>query len=238
MAQYNYRQYTDFKGINLKAGNGSIRFVTPTVVPTSTTGEQLLYVNSSGSLIFDNGTSTTTIGAPGAAPSSTWDGIYAADKTLNVSGTTLTFDGNHASNNVITLQNTGAGTGHLLQITNTGTGKDINGTSDSWSIDKAGVAILEELTIDGTEGSNIFTVTKGDVRFLDGSVAITDDDNAFAFDVTSNTATTGVISTFTANGLTTGGGMLLTSSGTLTTTGYMLTVTANSATSAAGLVRV
>lgn len=53
-----------------------------------------------------------------------------------------------------------------------------------------------------------------------------------------NTATTGRLISLTANGLTSGAGMLITSTGTLVTTGNLLTLTANSATTAAGLLRV
>ena len=230
MSYRNGRSYSDFRGLNLQAGNGLIRFEIPSVDPTTTTGEYILHLNSDGALVFNNGTTATVIGAAGSVTSSTWDGIYAADKTLNISGTTLTFDGNHASNNVLTIQNTGAGTGHLLQITNTGTGMDINGTSDSWSVSAAGVAILEELTIDGTEGSNIFTVTKGDTRFLDGAVAITDDDNAASFTVTNNTATTASVAVFVGSGAftgnTTSSWMTITPSGLTTGTAVYLPVAA------------
>ncbi len=53
-----------------------------------------------------------------------------------------------------------------------------------------------------------------------------------------NSATTGRIFSITANGLTSGAGMLITSSGTMVTTGNLLTLTANSATTAAGILRV
>lgn len=53
-----------------------------------------------------------------------------------------------------------------------------------------------------------------------------------------NSATTGRVFSITANGLTSGAGMLITSSGTLVTTGNLLTLTANSATTAAGLLRI
>lgn len=53
-----------------------------------------------------------------------------------------------------------------------------------------------------------------------------------------NSATTGRVFSITANGLTSGAGMLITSSGTLVTSANLLTLTANSATTAAGLLRI
>ena len=181
-----------------------------------------VYINEGSSSSCDF--NAVTSGAAGGI--STWDALYANDKTLAITSTTVTFDGQHASNNVFTLTQTGAGSGHLLQITNVGTGKDINGTSDSWSISKTGVAVLEELTIDGTEGSNIFTVTKGDVRFLDGALAITDDDNAASFTVTNDTATTASVVVLAGSGVftgnTTSSWMTITPSGLTTGTAVYL----------------
>lgn len=228
MAVYNLRKYSNFNGINLQAVNGAIRFETPTVAPTTTSGERLLYVNSSNELLFNTGSSVITIVAGGAVVASTWDAIYQADQTLTMGLGALTFDRSAGNNAVLTLTNTGAGTGHVVQITNVGTGQDINGTSDSWRISATGVAILEELTIDGTEGSNIFTVTKGDVRFLDSALAVTDDDNAASFTVTNNTATTASVFVWAGSGAFTGSTtssfFTLTPSGLTTGTAFYLPV--------------
>ena len=72
----------------------------------------------------------------------------------------------------------------------------------------------------------------------DGSLAITDDLNGSTFDMTNATVSSGVNSTWTYNGLTSGGALLITSSGTLATTGYLLTLTANSGTTPAGIFRI
>lgn len=56
MATYNNRTYSDSqRGINLRAGNGAIRFEIPTTQPTLTAGERLLHVNAAGALVYDNG---------------------------------------------------------------------------------------------------------------------------------------------------------------------------------------
>lgn len=59
-----------------------------------------------------------------------------------------------------------------------------------------------------------------------------------AFQVIGDSATTGVVSLMTANGLTTGSVLSLTSTGTITTTGEVLNIAANSATTSSGLLRV
>ena len=197
--------FTRFRNVEVKSG--ILKFGSQlSSAPSTTTGDWYLYVNTSNQIIFVADGTSTILGTAGQAigvPS--LDAIFQGDQTLNLGGlSTLTIDRTSGNNDVLTLTNTGAGSGHVLQITNVGTGKDINGTSDSWSITKAGVAILEELTIDGTEGSNIFTVTKGDVRFLDGALAITDDDNAASFTVTNDTATTASVFVLAGSGAFTG----------------------------------
>jgi len=64
MAEYNKRQYTDLSGLNLKSRNGVLRLETPDTIPTTTSGEKILYANSSNKLVYDDGSSVTTLGAP------------------------------------------------------------------------------------------------------------------------------------------------------------------------------
>jgi len=59
-----------------------------------------------------------------------------------------------------------------------------------------------------------------------------------AFQVIADSATTGVGALMTANGLTTGTVLSLTSTGTIVTTGEVLNIAANSATTSTGIVRV
>ena len=248
MGSYDSGRASDIGGISIEQKRADslagVRFNDSRSAPVS--ANDLVLFRNGTDICWWNGTATVILGAAGAAsviPS--LDGIFAGDKTLNVAGTTLTIDNSTGNNNVLTLTNSGAGSGAVLQFDNAGSGSDIDGTNDSWSISKTGVAILEELTIDGTEGSNIFTVTKGDVRFLDGALAVTDDDNAASFSVTNNTATTasvvvlagsGVFSgattsawmTITPSGLTTGTAVYLPVAGL--TTGKALQIVANVAT--------
>ena len=229
MGNYDSGRASDFGGINIEQRRADsldgVRFDASRSAPTSS-NDCILYRNGTD-LVWWNGTSSTVIGSVGAVIPSL-DGIFAGDKTLNVAGTTLTIDNSTGNNNVLTLTNSGAGSGALIQFDNAGSGSDIDGTNDSWYISKTGVAILEELTIDGTEGSNIFTVTKGDVRFLDGALAVTDDDNAASFTVTNNTATTASVIVLAGSGAFTGSTttsfMTITPSGLTTGTAVYLPV--------------
>jgi len=180
-----------------------------------------------------NGTAWSAFsGASGGA--STWDELYSNDKSLSIDEESLTFTLAHATNNGLTFTS-GVGTGNIIDISNSGTGYDIEGTGDTWSITKAGVMIATGLTMldneaitlgtgtdatiawDGTylnfagivdfddnitlaasatitqaglAANTVFTITAGDAVMSDGSLSITDADNAETVTVINNTATT------------------------------------------------
>src|SRR3990167_2209073 len=143
MAILNGKKHTAmWGGVDIKTRSALqdavIRFDQVNTAPTTASGHRYLYVNSSDALVFNNGTTATTIGAAGSVAVGTWDGIFAGDKTLNVAGTTFTIDNSTGNNDVLTLTNTGAGSGDVLQITNVGTGNDIEGTSNTWSFSNVG----------------------------------------------------------------------------------------------------
>lgn len=234
MSYYNGRQYTDFRGINLKAGNGILRFVAPDVTPTTTTGELLLYVDSSNNLIYNNGSAAVTLGAAGGGggAASTWDAIYAGDKTLSIGSGTLTFAGNSAdAANVLTLTNIAGSSGAAIQVTNATTSNpDIKGTSGNWQVLGTGAGTLASLTLSGSGGSTVQTITAGDVAFSDGSLAIIDADNAATFSVTNDTATTSSVFVWAGSGAfsgnTTSSFFTLTPSGLTSGTAFYLPVAA------------
>ena len=208
MATINGRSYSTPRNLNLKGqgvGRGGILLFegTNSTTPISST-DNGLYVNASDQLIYYAQGVSTIIGAAGSGGTPTWDTIYAGDQKLIVSSTTFTIDGTHASNDVLTLTSTGAGTGDLLQITNVGTGKDINGTSGTWSFSKTGQGVMKDNTIAGTAGSTSWTLTAGDMVVSDGSLAITDADNAATFSVTNDTATTASVFVLAGSGAFTG----------------------------------
>ena len=235
MSTINARSFSTPRNINLK-GQGSTRggillFEGTNSSNPVASGDNGLYINASNQLIFSSQGTGTTLGAAGAGGAiPTFDALYDNDQTMTIDVGTFTIDRNTGNGDVVTLTNTGAGSGTVLQITNAGSGSDIRGDSGTWSISKTGVAILEELTIDGTEGSNIFTVTKGDVRFLDGALAVTDDDNAASFTVTNDIATTASVNVFAGSGAFTGSTttsfMTITPSGLTTGTAVYLPVAA------------
>src|SRR3990167_11524699 len=263
MATFNGRQFTPVSGLDLKASNGCLRFETPTTAPTTTSGERLLYANSSNQLIFDSGSTTTVLGSSGSVVSFTLDDAYDDGSTITVDAGSVTLSANIAN--------------PAMQITQSGAGADITGTSSTWSVSKAGaltcISIADSgtdttlqvdgngtggvtlcgtstgaitlttattatvsVTITGSEASTVLTVSAGDVVVSDGSLAITDDDNAAGFALISNTATTADVATITANGLTTGSGLLVTSSGTITSAGEgLINVVGTGITSGDGL---
>lgn len=247
MPTLNGRNFSGVPGINLREANGCVRFETPLITPTTTTGERLLYVNSSSQLIYDDGTTTHNI-TSGGGGSTTWDELYAADKTLNVNSTTLTYAGSHATNDVFTITNA-SGSGDCLQITNSGSGYDVAGTSSTWTISKTGAAVIQSsvttpaivsygagananLTIDAkgtgtitlgatstgaitltravTLSSNLtitsgtFTYTAGDMTMSDGSLSITDADDAASLTVLNNSCATGNLVDINSDGITDG----------------------------------
>lgn len=195
------------------------------------------------------GTAWVAFGSGGGG--STWEDLYALDNTFNVSGGSgFTIAGSMANgNDVLTVTVDSSASGDAIQITQAGSGADIKGTSATWSVSKAGAATFASETISGTAGSTIFTVTAGDLVVSDGSLAITDADNAATFTVTNNTATSasvfvvagsGVFTgstttsflTITPSGMTTGTAVYLPVAGL--TTGKALHVVANALTT--GLV--
>lgn len=208
-----------------------------------------LYVNASNQLVFSAQGVSTVIGAAGSGGSApSLDAIFQGDQTLDLANlSTLTIDRSiSSSNNILTLTNTGAGSGNLLQITNVGTGKDINGTSGTWSVSKTGAITGLTLALAGTADATSFTLTQGDMLVSDGSLAITDVDNEAVLSVTCNGntsasmiafagsgtftgSTTTSFMTITPSGLTTGTAVYLPVAGL--TTGRALHVVANALTS-------
>lgn len=122
MSTHNGRQYTEFKGINLKASNGVLRFEDTDVAPTTTSGEYCLYVDSGG-LKFDNGSSITSLSAA-SSTTPTWEGIYAADSVLALTSAAWTIS-QSANAGILILTKTGTGAGSPLVINNAGTADDI-----------------------------------------------------------------------------------------------------------------
>lgn len=221
----------------------------PTDVETTRNG--LCFV--SGVLKQYTSSAWSNVGSGSSA--ATWDEMYANDKSLTVSSTTLTFAGTYDADVITITGNADVDTGALLQFASTGDAKDIQGTGDTWNISKTGyftgvrvfasgyvsTASAADLTLhtnsgtnsskivitDGvngditctlngtgafklagtTEANNQLEVDTGDVAVADGSISITDDDNAASLTVTNTatfTQTTSGVVTIVADSATTG----------------------------------
>lgn len=230
MSTLNAKPYSNPKNINLKGG--LLRFaITNSSNPFGSVSNGL-YVNASNQLVFvSQGTSTVLGAAGGGSSAPSLDAIFQGDQTLDMAAlASLTFDRSSGNNDVLTLTNTGAGAGDLLQLTNVGSGKDINGTSSTWSFSKAGAATMLTAVLAGTDGANSFTMTLGDILVSDGSFTLIDADNATSFSITNSTATSASVAvivgagTFTGN--TTSSFFTLTPSGLTTGTAFYLPVAA------------
>lgn len=78
------------------------------------------------------------------------------------------------------------------------------------------------MTIAGTAGSDVLTITAGDATMSDGSLTIVDADNATTLSVTNNTVSTGTAAVITANAVTTGKLLQLVTTAAGFTTGMFL----------------
>ncbi len=74
-----------------------------------------------------------------AGTSGSLDDAYNTGATITVDSGAVQLNGSHGSNDTFFVNKT-AGTGDAIQITNAGTGNDINGTGGTWSVTKDGVA--------------------------------------------------------------------------------------------------
>ena len=144
-------------------------------------------------------------------------------KLTNGSGSTV-FSSASSGNVSYTLPSNDGDSDQYLKTDGSGTlSWGAGGSSSVWSISSSNTyynsgnvgigtsSPTEKLDIRGNVTST------GDFTLSDGSVLITDADNASSFSVTNNTcSTSGPVASITANGLTTASGLLVTSSGTIT----------------------
>jgi hypothetical protein len=227
MATINAKNYSTPKNINLK--EGLLRFGGTFSTNRLDSTSNGLYVNSSNELVFAHQGTATILSGTGPIVTPSWDAIFANDQTFNLAGlATFTIDNSTGNNDVLTITNTGAGSGDCIQITNVGTGSDIKGTSGTWSFSKAGVNTMKSTTIAGTAGSDSITLTAGDMVLSDGSLTITDADDAATLSITNNTATSASVFVFAGSGVFTGSTttsfMTITPSGLTTGTAVYLPV--------------
>lgn len=149
MSTYNEKQYTSFRGINLKDSGtsaGAVRFPSLSS-PTYGSDDYTLYVDG-GLLKFWDGSSTTTLGAAGAVSNFSLNDAYDDGVGITVDGEAVLLAGSHATNNVLAITGSAAVTANLIDLAQSGTGKDIDGTSSLWSVSAAGAGIFASLATD------------------------------------------------------------------------------------------
>ena len=138
--------------------------------------------------------------------------ITNAGSGSDISGTSATWSISKAGALLVTSIADSATNGDLA-IDGNGTGKvTIAGTSTGVIELQSDItsAASKSLTMAGVEGSNIFVLTAGDAVLSDGSLTITDDDNASTVAVTNNTLTSASLLAITSTSLTTGKGINVT----------------------------
>ncbi len=122
----------------------------------------------------------------------------------------------------------------MVQANGLNTLKNINFNSGSNSCDLPLATTINGVAVAGV--GNISSSSTSATAFSITNTGVFA--GASVFTVVANSATTGTVNLFTANGLTTGHNVVISSSGVITTTGDALAVTASGATSSTGVVRV
>lgn len=123
-----------------------------------------------------NGSTMTPAGATGTGPGS-WDDVIttggkvttdnAAEIELSAATSPLlTLDANGTTNVDILDISSAGGTGDLINLAQSGSGLDVNGTSGTWTVSAAGAAVLNALWLKDTKELQLGTATGGDVSFV------------------------------------------------------------------------
>src|SRR3990167_7477236 len=118
-------------------------------------------------------------------------------------GLTMTCNSVTGGNAILVTAN-GVTTGAMLNLVTTDSGFSGNYIKINDGSDVFTVADEGNTTIVGAGGSTMFTISAGDMVMSDGSVAITDADDAASFTVTNDTATTASVLVFAGSGAFTG----------------------------------
>lgn len=189
-----------------------------------------IYDGSNGNIEVDaNGTGDLTLPSTGIVQG----GTAATRCTFAVGGTTG--QGFDIVSSTIT-------SGDVLRVNHSASGTLSGGNLLNLAIDGTAYYSFGEvaMTVAGTGGSTVLAVTAGDAVFSDGSLALTDADNANTFSVTNNTATSvsviDIAGSGVFTGVTTSSFMEVSASGL--TTGTLLRLVAAAATTSVGVVDI
>lgn len=197
------KPFSSPKNINVK-GQGTTRggivlFTgTNALAPLTGSTSNYLYTNGSNELVYVSQGAATTIGAAGGGATPTWETIFASDNTFTITpDTTWTIAGNRATGtDVVTFTNIGGGSGDVIKIQNAGSGADISGTSDTWTITKAGAATFAGLTPGGDITTTALAV---DWDLVDNNAS------ALSFDAAGKAGILALVTTNGAEGVTMSG---------------------------------
>jgi hypothetical protein len=194
----------------------AFQFVKGTADPTDANLDngRMYYLEGTGFRAYAEGDWFTIPTSTSGTSGSSWDELYAADKTLTINGTTLTYNLTHATGDGLTMAAGAGAAGAVIQFANSGSGSDIQGTSDTWSISKAGLVTCVGVT------------TTGDITSTGGAIdwdLIDNNASALSIDASGKAGLIAVVTTNDSEGITMSG--ILTVAGAVTaSTG--LTVTA------------
>lgn len=194
-----------------------------TLLGTLTVAEAVTFTSggvtvTSGNVLVSSGNLTLSAGQTSLISASN-----AASSLLVTNNTATTYGIGGTSTGVVLVRSISLTTGTLarLQLTEA----TLNGGFylDCWDV-TAGAAVFSVAEdgvtlISGVEGSNVFTITAGDVVFTLGSLTITDNDDAASFAITNNTLTTASMFTIGSSSMTTGHALDITANAASTTTG-------------------
>lgn len=179
-------------------------------------------IASSGNLVLTSGNATLTAGNV-VLTLGTYSQTYSTNaNTFIITNNTITTIGNASSTGMFSLVSTSMTTGALVNLELTeGTLAggyylqcwDATANSRQFSIAEDGLVTILGIA---SGGSNSLVLTAGDFVSSDGSIAVTDADNAASLSVTNNTATTASVFVLAGSGVFTG-----------TTTTSFLTLTAS-----------
>ena len=171
-------------------------------------------------------------------------GAVTVSTTLNVTGTTtlgvlaagastldsLTVTGAASIGSLSLNAVAPAGAGTTLALDGATTGGVTIGATSTGNIAlqrNITTAASRSLTMTGVDGSNILVVTAGDVAVSNGSLSVTDTDNAAGVVIVNNTITTASLVTIDSTSLTTGDVVAITADGV--TSGNLLHLVTSSA---------
>jgi hypothetical protein len=145
----------------------------PSDDPAADTG--WLYAKVDGTttkLYFEDQDGTVTSIIDAAAGGVTLDGAYdyggaGVGYAVTVDQGAVTLNGSHATNDTLFVNKT-TGSGDAIQVTNAGTGKDINGTGSTWDVTKAGAASFASVSATTVTATTLTSTNVGGATVTGG----------------------------------------------------------------------